>query len=115
MSMNRASFVLSSIGLFCFAFLVDGLNASASEKVYFQQEVNTTLWVSLNDSNHILTGKEEIEYINHSPDTLRQVYFHLWPNAYKDNSTALAGQLRNEGRKNFVAAKSKERGWIDDL
>ena len=41
---------------------------------YWQQEVNYTIDVSLNDKDHTLNGFEKIEYINNSPDTLK---FHL--------------------------------------
>jgi len=70
------------------------LIATLSQKVcsqdYFQQEVNYTIHVTLNDVKHELTAYETVEYINHSPDTLRFLYFHLWPNAYSNNNTPLA-------------------------
>jgi hypothetical protein len=37
---------------------------------YWQQQVNYTIDVSLNDKAHTLDGFERIEYINNSPDTL---------------------------------------------
>ena len=33
---------------------------------------------------------EKIDYVNHSPDTLRFIWFHLWPNAYKMTGHRLA-------------------------
>ena len=55
---------------------------------YFQQEVNYTIQVSLNDSLHELKGDISIEYINRSPDDLSLIHFHLWSNAYKYKNTA---------------------------
>ena len=56
-----------------------------------------------------------MEYINRSPDTLGFLYFHLWPNAYKDNSTAFARQYLASGNKRFHYATSGMRGFIDSL
>ena len=48
---------------------------------YWQQQTNYTIDVSLNDKEHTLEGFEKIEYTNNSPDTLKFIWFHLWPNA----------------------------------
>ncbi len=86
-----------------------------AQKVYFQQEVNYTINVTLNDKNHSLSAKEEIQYTNHSPDTLKFIYFHLWPNAYKNNSSALAKQLLLLEKTDFFFSTQEERGFIDSL
>ena len=71
---------------------------------YWQQEVNYQIEVSLDDTKHELSGTEEIEYINNSPDQLNFIYFHLWPNAYKNNKTALAKQIiQGSSRANHFA------------
>jgi hypothetical protein len=82
---------------------------------YFQQEVHYRINVELNDSNNSLNAFMELDYINHSPDTLNFIYMHLWPNAYKNNSTALANQLLEMGQTNFYYAEDKDRGYIDQL
>ncbi|MFI5205142.1 MAG: M1 family aminopeptidase, partial [Flavobacteriales bacterium] len=84
-------------------------------KTYFQQEVNYTIKVKLNDVNHTLSGYEEIQYINNSPHTFRHLYFHLWANAYKNNETALAKQFLEAGDVEFHFAEEKDRGYIDSL
>ncbi len=87
---------------------------SFSQK-YFQQEVNFKINVKLNDKNHSLIADETIEYINNSPDTLNFIYFHLWPNAYKNNSTALAMQQIEYENKKLYFSTEKQRGYIDNL
>lgn len=82
---------------------------------YFQQEVNYTIDVTLNDVLHELQATEKIEYINNSPDALSIIYMHLWPNAYKNNSTALAKQLYESGETKLYYADEDERGYIDQL
>ncbi len=82
---------------------------------YWQQEVNYTIQVVLNDQQHSLNGNINFEYINHSPDALSFIWIHLWPNGYKDNQTALYKQVAsdNEGRKRLK--DFKEKGFIDSL
>ncbi|MCK7473948.1 MAG: hypothetical protein MZV49_11405 [Rhodopseudomonas palustris] len=55
---------------------------------------------------------EEIEYINNSPNELEYIYFHLWPNAYKNGETALAKQ---KGKFNNWHEYESMIGYIDSL
>ena len=85
---------------------------------YFQQETNYQIKVRLNDKEKTLSGFETIEYINNSPDTLTYLWFHIWPNAYSNNRTALARQLLNSVMGNYppgLFSKKKYRGYIDSL
>jgi hypothetical protein len=86
-----------------------------SQQTYFQQEVNYKINVSLNDVEHSLRATEEIQYINNSDKGLEFIYFHLWPNAYKNNSTALAKQLVEHGKTSLFYSTPDERGYIDSL
>lgn len=82
---------------------------------YFQQEVNYKIHVSLSDGLHELNAFETLEYINHSPDTLYFLYFHLWPNAYSNNNTPLARQLFQLYGKQRLFSDPELRGFIDSL
>ena len=86
-----------------------------AEKEYFQQHVSYEIDVKLNDSDHTLSAFEKIQYTNNSPDTLKYIWFHIWPNAYKNDSTALAKQLLRLGSTRFHFSKEEERGYIDSL
>ena len=82
---------------------------------YFQQDVSYQIEVKLDDKNHILRGFESLSYQNNSPQTLQEIYMHVWPNAYKNKETALAQQLkRNDGDK-IAKAEAKDLGFIDSL
>ena len=87
----------------------------SAQKDYFQQRVDYKMKVSLHDENSTLSAFEEIKYVNNSPQTLDFIYFHLWPNAYKNNSTALAKQLLWQGKTTLYFSKPEERGFIDSL
>jgi hypothetical protein len=87
----------------------------AFPQVYFQQEVNYKILVTLNDRSHELNSFESVEYINNSADTLEFIYFHLWPNAYSSNHTALAKQLSVWKGKERLFNDPELNGYIDSL
>jgi hypothetical protein len=89
--------------------------AFSQNTTYFQQEVNYLINVSLDDEEHELLGDIEIEYTNHSPNALAEIYMHLWPNAYKNAQTALAKQQLRLGNKFMFYALEKELGYIDQI
>ena len=82
---------------------------------YFQQEVNYTIAVQLNDESHVLSGFESFDYTNNSPDDLSFIYIHLWPNAYEDNKTAMSLQQYRNGNKVMENNSDEDKGCIDSL
>ena len=86
-----------------------------SEMEYFQQDVKYEIEVTLNDKDHSLSGFEKIEYTNNSYDTLDFIWFHLWPNAYKNDSTAFAKQQIRMNNMRFANSEKIDRGYIDSL
>jgi hypothetical protein len=52
-------------------------------KAYWQNRAAYTLHVSYNPATRLVSGSVDINYINNSPDTLRQILFKLYPNLYK--------------------------------
>ncbi len=100
---------------FIFACILLAALFKNSEAQYWQQEANYKIHVSLDDKAHTLKGQLDLEYINHSPDTLSFIWFHLWPNAYKNENTAYARQTfrDSEGKKRWK--NMKDKGYIDSL
>lgn len=98
-----------------FPALIGFLPSPAIAQAYFQQQVDFRITVTLDDAKHELSAYEEFDYTNNSPTTLDTIRIHLWPNAYKDNSTALCRQL--DKQNNFILhfASENARGWIDSL
>ena len=82
---------------------------------YFQQEVNYTIEVQLDDVKHVIFGTEEFEYVNNSPDALELIMIHLWPNAYSSGHTALANQQYEQGDEDLRLGSDTLRGRIDSL
>lgn len=77
--MFKASFCIFS--LWAFSFLVNPIAAQ-----YWQQEANYKMKVQLDDQQHQIHGTQEIQYTNHSPDTLYRAFYHLYWNAFQPNS-----------------------------
>ncbi|HLP12978.1 MAG TPA: M1 family metallopeptidase, partial [Flavobacteriales bacterium] len=103
-------------GLLSVIFFVSALTGLAQpDSNYFQQQVDYTISVKLNDANHTIKGYETIRYKNNSPHKLKYILFHLWPNAYKNNETDLAKQFLENGDIDFYYAPPADKGFIDSL
>ena len=81
----------------------------------WQQQVSYQIDVVLDDVNHELNGELKLTYWNNSPDTLTFIYMHLWPNAYSDDNTAFAKQMRGNNSLDFHYSKAEQRGSITNL
>ena len=106
--MNNQYYLLLILSLFYCSVV-------SAQADYFQQEVNYKIEVSLNDKEHELHGNIQIEYHNNAPNELDTLYFHLWPNAYRNNLTAFAKQMERRGEGAFLFAEAKDKGWIDSI
>jgi hypothetical protein len=87
----------------------------ARSQTYWQQKADFTIDVTLNEKDKTLDGFEKLVYTNNSPDTLTYIWFHLWPNAYKNDRTAFSDQLLQNGNTNFYFADKEQRGYINRL
>ncbi len=74
-----------------------------AQDAYWQQELRYDIKAELNDTEKSITGFEKIVYKNNSPSTLDYIWFHIWPNAYKNDSTALMKQIRNDKERSKKA------------
>ena len=100
----------------CCALLGLVLNiGSAQAQTYFQQQVDYTIDVRLDDVAHMLHASETFVYTNNAPQALDTLWIHLWPNAYRDRSTALCEQMDRTGDLGLHFAEDRDRGWIDSL
>jgi hypothetical protein len=80
---------------------------------YFQQWHHTTMRVKLDTARKWISGSETIVYANNSPDTLRELYLHLYPNAFRDKNSEY---MRDKNRQyNLVlrGLSDEDKGWLD--
>ncbi|MNQ21728.1 hypothetical protein D3C85_348560 [compost metagenome] len=69
------------------SFLSFGLNSAFAQNApYWQQHVDYKMEVAMDVKNYQYKGKQELVYTNNSPDTLRKVFYHLYPNAFQPGS-----------------------------
>ena len=66
------------VGIFCIV---------GSVSAHWQQDVRYNIDVKLNTVDQFLVGVEQLTYINNSPDSLSELYIHLYPNAYKNRKS----------------------------
>jgi len=55
-------------------------------KNYWQNTADYDLKINFDPATRLLDGTEEIVYVNNSPDTLKEIFFKLYPNLYKKES-----------------------------
>ncbi|MFL5786536.1 MAG: M1 family peptidase, partial [Flavisolibacter sp.] len=82
---------------------------------YWQQRVNYIIDVNLNDKEKSLDAFEKLTYLNNSPDTLSFIWFHLWPNAYKNDRTSFSDQMLLNGNTSFYFSDKDQKGYINRL
>jgi len=78
---------------------------------YFQQYVYYNINGKLDDSLHIFTAVEKILYENNSKDTLDEVWFNLFANAFKRNSR-FERQILKKGKKSPFRSPDTDTGYI---
>ena len=66
---------------------------------YWQQSVDYTMSVTLDEKTSNYSGKQKLIYKNNSPETLHKVFYHLYFNAFQPGSE-MAVQLKNSPDKN---------------
>ena len=74
-----------------------------------QQIPRYTINVTFDEKNMLLEAKQRIRYENTTKQTMKDLYFHLYANAFRDSSTAPFED------KDMVKAYPNgfSKGWID--
>lgn len=59
---------------------------TSAQSGYWQQKVAYGMAIKMNPEKHQFSGAQTIKYTNNSPDTLTQVFYHLYFNAFQPGS-----------------------------
>lgn len=81
--------------LICLCIVAIGFS---QQNKYYQQYAKYKMDIDVDVKNYTYIGKQSIEYTNNSPDTLRVVYFHLYWNVFRPNST-MDQRVQSQGKK----------------
>jgi|TARA_B110000285_G_C15141603_1_gene631108 hypothetical protein len=82
-----------------FFFLLGFIQLQTSGAQYWQQAVDYTMEVSLDEETAIYKGTQRLIYTNNSPEALDKVFYHLYFNAFKPGSE-MAIRLNSSADKN---------------
>jgi len=77
---------------------------------YWQQHVHYRIVARLDEAATRLHSRGELVYVNNSPDTLKEMYFHQYLNAFRPGSKWSAVDER-EGRVRFQNLKDPDYGY----
>ena len=69
----------------------------AQQSAYYQQFAKYKMDIDVDAENFKYDGKQTITYTNNSPDELKEVYFHLYWNAFKPGSM-MDQRVQNQGK-----------------
>lgn len=83
-----------------------------SQANYWQQKIKYVMDVNLNVNTNMLTGKQAITYTNNSPDTLKQIFVHLFYNAFKPNSMM---DISSRSTESLVVGRDKTGKPVTDF
>ena len=72
--------------LFPLFILISSVLYAQNNTSYWQQHVSYKMEVDMNVATHGYNGTQELVYTNNSPDTLKQVFYHLYFNAFQPGS-----------------------------
>ena len=77
---------LLGFAFFMFLLLPATLLGQRARAGYWQQRVEYDMAINMNAAKHTFQGKQTLVYHNNSPDTLHQVFYHLYFNAFQPGS-----------------------------
>lgn len=100
-----------TLRLFLLSVLLWLLHSLAAQEAPLRYEMDLTL----DDRLHRLSGEIQLHYTNRSADSLPELVFHLWPNAFSSRHSDYARQQLQLGRAEFHFARAEQRGGFDSL
>lgn len=96
-------------------FFASFAHAQMQKQSDWQQQVSYHITAELDDAQHMLIGQWKLVYTNNAPESLKEIYIHLWPNAYRDLNTPFAKQQLQNGKTAFQYSSEEDKGYIDQL
>ena len=91
--------------------------ALSAQPSYWQQRITCEMEVDFDHINHQYSGTQRLVYLNNSPDTLRRLFYHLYPNAFQKGSEMDAWKDRlpdpdSRILKGMARMSPQNEGWL---
>jgi len=96
--------------IFIAAVFLLSVQTAFTQSEHWQQRVKYVMDINMDVNTNRLTGRQKLEYINNSPDTLREVFYHLYWNAFQPNS-----MMDNRSREAGKISYSRNKDAADRL
>jgi peptidase M1-like protein len=93
-------------------FLLPALRLGAATPVS-PSVVEYTIQAKLDPKTHIVEGEESLVWRNPSSDMVRELQFHLYLNAFKNNRSTFARESGGQLRGDKAGTAPEDWGWID--
>ena len=77
---------------------------------YWQQDVHYTIKARIDEKTDVISGKETLVYWNNSKDELKEVYFHLYQNAFQPDSYYDKLQEENKRTQRYGPYENEKKG-----
>jgi hypothetical protein len=88
------------------------LVVSYAQQDRWQQRVKYLMDINLDVNTNKISGRQTITYTNNSPDTLNQIFIHLFWNAFKPNSMM---DVNSRSTEDLVLGRSSDGSDITDF
>jgi len=87
----------------------------ASGQSDWKQSLRYDMHVKFYPVEKSLDVRMNLQYSNHSPDTISFIWFHVWPNAYRNDLTSYSEQLIENGDTRFYFSAKEQKGYLNRL
>lgn len=87
--------IISFLLIITTCICLTGCSKSSEIQTISQNLTTYDMLLEFNNEDKTLTGVNKVDYINTSEDELVNVYFHLYPNAFRENAKASVVSLSN--------------------
>ena len=81
----------------------------------WKQSLQYDIHVHFNPAEKSMDALMNLSYTNHSPDTILFIWFHVWPNAYRNDRTLYSDQLLENGDTRFYFSSKEQKGYLNRL
>lgn len=82
---------------------------------YWQQDVHYAIDAKIDETSNLIDGTLKMDYWNNSPDTLKEVYFHLFQNAFIKGSYLHELEKENKVKSKLGAIEAEGKGIVIEL